>query len=141
MSNVNNYEYANNLEVFKKKVLDPQIERVAKATEVMNNPNHKWKDESEKEAAQAKYDSYKAWMQFYQAHYDMGVRLCTQHENLVNKMSKVYDAWYENISNDGRQEAEMMSSQADILHGLFVDIYAELKPLGLDMPMPKAMNL
>ena len=32
MSNVNNYEYANNLEVFKKKVLDPQIERVGKAT-------------------------------------------------------------------------------------------------------------
>jgi hypothetical protein len=142
MSNVNNYAFAKKIDNFKEKVLDPQIVRVAKAEQVMHDDKHVWASDDQKKAAQAQYDSYKAWLAFYQSHYDEGLKLCTQHEQLVNNLSKWYDCWYENISNNGKQETEMMNAQADMLQEIFVAIYTELKPLGLkDMKMPKGLNL
>jgi hypothetical protein len=65
-----------------------------------------------------------------------------QHEALVNSLSRWYDTWYANISNEGKQETELMSSQADMLNSIFTEIYNELKPLNLEgMKAPKAMNL
>lgn len=142
MSNVNNYSFANKLELFKKKILDPQIERVAKAEKIMHDPDYKWESEDKKKAGQTTYDNYKAWLVFYQTHYDEGVKLCTQHENLVNHVSKWYDKWRDDISNEGRQEVELMQCQADWINEIFTEIYNELKPLGLDgVKPPQALNL
>ena len=130
MSNVNNYQFAKQLDNFKAKVLDPQAQRVRDAEIVMHDEKHEWKDDEQKKLAQNKYDSYKAWLKFYEVHYESGMELVKQHENLVNLMSKLYDSWFENISNDGKQETELMSSQADMLQEIFVAIYQELKQIG-----------
>jgi hypothetical protein len=142
MSNVNNYAFANKLQSFKEKILDTQIAKVAKAETIMNDPNYKWESEEKKKTAQAQHDSYKAWLLWYQTFYDEGLRLCTQHENLVNKMSKIYDRWYSDISNEGKQETEMMSMQADLLNELMGELYKELLPLNLPgMKPPQGLNL
>lgn len=141
MSNVNNYAFSNKLQLFKQKILEPQKEKVAKAEAIMHDPNYKWKDEEQKKTGQSQYDNYKAWLAVYQTHYDEGCKLCSQHEQLVDKLSKWYDQWYQNISNDGKQETEMMSIQADMLQEIFVEIWKELKPLGLDIKQPNGMNL
>jgi len=74
--------------------------------------------------------------------YKAGRNLVGQHENLVNKMSKIYDNWYNNISNDGKQEVEMMRSQADLLCELMGELYKELLPLQLEgMRPPHGLNL
>ena len=141
MSNVNDFAYANHLEVFRTKVLEPQIKKVEEAGVIMNDPNYKWGSEEQKKAGEARYASYKQWMQFYQTFYDEGVRLCVQHEGMVNKLSKWYGKWYSDVSNEGHQEAEMMSDQADFLNDIFSEMYQELKPLKLDIKPPKALNL
>ena len=57
-------------------------------------------------------------------------------------MSKVYDKWYSDISNDGKQEVELMSCQADWLCEVFGEIYKELLPLNLGgMKAPAALNM
>ena len=142
MSNVNNFVFANKLQSFKEKVLDPHIAKIEKASKIMHDTNYKWENEDSKNTAQARYESYKAWGLFYQTHYDEGIKLCTQHENLVNAMPKVYDSWYNNISNEGKMETELMSSQADMVNEMFGEIYKELQPLNLEgMKPPQAMNL
>ena len=142
MSNVNNYAFAKVLDNFKAKVLDPQIKRVKDAEQQMHDPNYHYENDEAKKAAQAVYDRYKAWVTLNQVHYDEGMKLVKQHEDLVTLMSKLYDSWYENISNDGVQETEIMSSQAFMLAEIFGAIYNELKPLKLEgMKPPKGMNL
>ena len=141
MSNVNNYAFANKLQSFKEKILDPQKEKVAKAEKIMHDPNYVWETEEKKKAGQAQYDNYKAWLAYYQSFYDEGSKLCLQHEHLVNLLSKWYDRWHSEVSNDGRQETEIMSMQADALNEIFSEIYQELKPLGLDIKAPAALNM
>lgn len=142
MSNVNDYAFSKKLDVFKAKILDPQIERVNKAQEILKDPNHIWRDDDQKKAGQSQYDNYKAWLAVYQTHYDEGMRLCAQHERLVDKLSKWYDKWYSDISNDGKQEIELMQCQADWINEIFSEIYNELKVLNLDgMKQPQALNL
>ena len=142
MSNVNNWQFAKNLDNFKAKVLDPQIERTRKAEEIIHDEKHIWASEEQKKIARAQYDSYKAWLTLFQVHYDEAMKLIQQHENLVNKMSKIYDSWYQNISNEGKQETELMSSQADILCELMGELYKELAPLNLPgMKQPSPLNM
>jgi hypothetical protein len=141
MSNANNYAFANHLEVFRTKVLEPQIKKVEEAGVIMNNSNYKWESDDQKKAGEARYASYKQWMQFYQTFYEAGLRLCTQHEGMVNKLAKWYGKWYDDVSNEGKQEVEMMSEQADFLNDIFSEMWQELKPLNLDLPMPQALNL
>lgn len=141
MSNLNQWQFAKHLDAFKAKVLDPQIKRTEDASKIMNDPNYQWKDETQKANAEKQYASYKAWVQFYQAFHDAGMELVKQHESLVNNMAKHYDKWYKDVSNEGRQETELMSEQADILNEIFAEIYTELKPLGLAIEPPAALNL
>jgi hypothetical protein len=142
MSNVNNYAMAKQMDQFKLKVLDPQIERTAKAEEIMKDEKHVWANEDQKKIARAQYDSYRAWLAFFQLHYDEGMKLVKQHETLVDKMSKMYDSWYQNISNEGKQETELMSSQADILCEIMGELYKELAPLNLPgMKQPSPLNM
>ena len=128
MSNVNDYKFAKMLDTFKLKVLDNQKKRVSEAEAIMHDPKHQWKDEEQKNLAGVKCEDYKKWLIFYQTFYDEGIELVRQHEGLVNKMSKIYDRWYSDISNDGKQEVEIMSSQAEMLANIFFEIYKELLP-------------
>ena len=142
MSNVNNYKFANLLELFKKKMIDTQAKKVEEAQKIMDDPTYKWDNATQKASGEARLKSYKDWLQFYQEFYDQGVELTKQHEGLVNTMSKVYDKWWNDISNEGKQEAEMISMQADMLNEIFSEIYKELKPLNMEnMKPPQAMNL
>jgi hypothetical protein len=142
MSNVNDYIFSKKLDQFKQKILDTQIEKVEKASKIMHDPDYKWDSEDKKKLGQAQYDAYKAWLLWYQTFYDEGSKLVNQHEALVNKLSKWYDTWYRDISNDGRQEPEMMSMQADMLNEIFGEIYKELLPLNLPgMKPPQGLNM
>jgi len=141
MSNVNDYAFANKLQVFKQKILDPQKEKVAKAEAIMHDDTYKWESEDKKKAGQAQYDAYKAWLAVYQTHYDEGMKLCAQHERLVNNLAKLYAKWYSDISNEGRQEVELMSIQADWINEIFTEIYKELQPLKLDIKPPQPLNM
>ncbi len=141
MSNVNDYNFAKHLDQFKAKVLDPQIKRTEDASKIMNDPKYPWKDEEQKANAEKQYANYKQWVQFYQSFYEAGMELVKQHETLVDKTCKWYDRWYKDVSNEGRQEVEMMSEQSDILQEIFCEMFAELKPLNLELPHPKALNL
>jgi hypothetical protein len=142
MSNVNNYKFARQMDQFNMKVLIPQKEKISKAETIMHDTKHQWKDEAQKVTAGHQLDTYKAWLLFYQKHYDEGMELVKQHENIVNLLSKWYDTWYQNISNEGKQETELMSSQADMLAELMGEIYKELAPLRLEgMKPPNGMNL
>jgi len=142
MSNVNNYRFSETLKVFESKVLIPQRKKVADAQVIMDNPNYAWKDGAQKKAGEEQLRVYKIWLDFYETFLLEGNALCLQHESLVNKMSKVYDKWYSDISNEGKQEVELMSCQADWLNEIFTELFNELKPLGLEgMRPPKGMNL
>ncbi len=141
MSNVNNYAFANKLEQWKQKVLDPQETKVKEAKVIMEDKSYPWRDDEQRKVANAKLIIMSQWLQFYQDFYFEALKLVEQHETLVNNLSKWYDIWYANISNDGKQEAEMMNAQADMLAAIFGDIYKELLPLKLDIKPPKALNI
>jgi hypothetical protein len=142
MSNVNNYRFSEVLKTFELKVVIPQRTKVENATKIMNDPNHAWRDDAQKEAGAGQLKLYKIWLDFYETFLKEGNDICYQHENLVNKMSKIYDNWYNNISNEGRMETELMSSQAEMLTELFGEIYKELAPLNLEgMKPPQGLNL
>jgi hypothetical protein len=140
MSNVNNYAFAKHLDQFKIKLIDQQAKKIEEAKKAIDDPLHQWK-EGQFAIAEKQLKNYEAWLAFYNEFYDQGVKLCAQHETIVDHLSRWYDSWYANVSNEGKQEAEMMSSQADLLQEIFVDIYKELQPLNLDMKAPKALNL
>ena len=142
MSNVNNYKFANLLQLFQTKVIDPQIKRVEEAQAIMDDSTYQWKDKAQKESGEARLKSYKDWLAFYQEFHRQGMELVKQHEGLTNNLSKWYDKWREDVSNEGKQEVEIMSSQADFLNEIFSEIYRELLPLKLEgMKAPAPLNL
>ena len=142
MSNVNNWAFAKQLDQFKLSVIDPQKKRVDDASKIIHDQNYQWKDDDTRKIALAKYDNMKQWLAYYESFHEEGMKLVTQHEALVNKMSKIYDSWYDNISDNGFQGKELMSEQAEILSGLMEELYKELLPLGLpNIKPPAAMNL
>jgi hypothetical protein len=138
---LNNWEFASQLDQFKDKVLDPQVKKVDEAWKIMSDIHYPWKDDKQKNRGQAQLDNYKAWLDFYQKFHEAGTKLVSQHEAFTNSLSKWYDRWYDNISNNGKQETEMMEMQADMLNEIFVEIYKALKPLNLDIKPPNGLNL
>ncbi|MBK5202175.1 MAG: hypothetical protein JJE45_00435 [Prolixibacteraceae bacterium] len=141
MSNVNNYNFAKELDQFKLRILDPQIKRVDDAQKIMDDPLHQW-EVGQFALAETKLKNFKDWLKFYKEFHEQGMVLVHQHEQLVNTMSKVYDKWYSDISNDGKQETEMMSMQADMLVEIFGEIFKELLPLNLPgMKPPQGLNI
>lgn len=141
MSNINDFLFAKHLDQFKIKVLDPQAKRVDDARKIMENPDYKWDNDDQKNRGAARYMTYKAWLQFYQAFYDAGMQLVLQHEAITNKMAKWYGRWYDEVSNEGKMETEIMSMQADAMNEIFSEMWKELKPLNLDIKPPQALNL
>ena len=138
---INNYAFAKSIDQFKIKVLDPQQKKLDEAFKIITDLQYPWKDADHKKRGQIQFESYKAWLDFYKAHYEEGRKLVNQHERLVDALSKWYDNWYSNISNEGRQESQIMEIQADMLQEIFVEIYKVLEPLNLDIKQPKALNL
>jgi hypothetical protein len=139
---VNNYEFAKILDSFKRDVLDPLEIEEGKAFKIISDLNYKWASDEQRKLANAKFDKMAARNAFYKKMYKAGMDLTLQHEKLVNSLCRWYDVWYNDISNNGKQEAEMMEMQADMLQGIFVEIYQALQPLELvDLKQPNAMNL
>jgi len=141
MSNLNNYAFANILNDFKKRYLDIQKGKVEKAMRIMDDPNYQWKDEAQKVAGKKQLEIYKVILADYETFYNEGNRLCVEHENLTNILCKLYDRWYNEVSNNGKQEKEMLSYQSDVLNEIFSELYKELKVLNLDIKPPAALNL
>lgn len=141
MSNINDYDFAKKLDIFKTRVLDPQAKRTEEARVIMHDPTYNWPSEEARKTAASKYDNFKAWLAYYQEFYDAGLKLSVQHEKIVNSLCKWYGRWYDEVSNDGKQETELMSMQADALNEIFSEIWKEIQPLGLNINPPKALNL
>jgi len=139
---VNNYEFAKLLDEFKQAELDYLEKEIEKAEKIVSDILYPWKDEETRKVGVAKFDKMVSRFAFLQRFYKEGLEFATQHEDLVNKLCKWYDTWRTDISNDGKQEAEMMEMQADMLHGIFEEIYEVIKPLGLDeIKPPNGLNL
>lgn len=138
---VNNYEFAKILDRFKREVLDPLDTEEDKAFKIISDLNYKWASDDQRKLANAKFDKLSARNAFYKKMYKAGMDLTLEHESLVNNLCKWYDKWYSDISNNGKQETEMMEMQADMLNEIFSEIYKALQPLGLDLKQPNAMNL
>ena len=142
MQNVNDYAFAKQLDLYKAKEIDVLKKNTEDAAKIIGDPNYPWKTPEAKEAGMTRFAQMKSRLAILEKFHEEGMTLVKQHEALVNTMSKVYDNWYQNISNEGKQETELMSSQADILCELMGDIYKELLPLNLPgMKPPKGMNL
>ena len=142
MSNVNNWQFAKQLDTFKTKVIDPQSKKVDEAEKIMSDDKYQWASEEAKKTAQAKYDYLRAWLQYYLVFYKEGLALITQHENIVNNIAKWYAKWYNDVSNEGRQETEIMGSQADMIQEIFSEMFKEIQSLKLEgVTAPKALNL
>jgi cell division septum initiation protein DivIVA len=142
MSNVNNYKFASQLDLYKSKEVDALAKNVEDARVIMADTTRVWATPEGKEASVARLEQMKQRLARLQAFHAEGMELVKQHEALVNNLSKWYDLWWQNISNEGKQETEIMGSQADMLNSIFTEIYNELKPLSLEeMKMPKILNL
>jgi hypothetical protein len=141
MSNVNNYKFASQLDLYKSKEIDALAKNVEDAKAIMADTKRVWDSATQKESAQARLDQMKERLARLQYFHAEGMELVKQHEALVNSLSRWYDLWWQNISNEGKQETELMSSQADMLQQIFVEIWKELKPLNLDIKQPNGMNL
>ena len=142
MSNLNNYKFARELDQYKAKEIDVLAKNVADAANIMADTARVWETPEKKQAAQARYAQMLSRLTALQNFHAEGMELVKQHEALTNKMSKIYDSWYKNISNEGKMEVELMSSQADLLNELMGELYKELQPLNLpDMKPPTGMNL
>jgi hypothetical protein len=141
MSNVNNYKFASQLDLYKSKEVDALAKNVEDAKAIMADTKRVWDSATQKESAQARLDQMKERLARLLNFHAEGMELVKQHEALVNSLSRWYDLWWQNISNEGKQETELMSSQADMLQQIFVEIWKELKPLNLDIKQPNGMNL
>jgi vacuolar-type H+-ATPase subunit H len=133
---VNNYEFAKILDEFEQKEVLFLSHKVDEAFVIMNDPNYKWKDEEQKLAAQARYDAMEHRYKFLREVHTKGMKLVKQHEGIIDRLSGLYQMWYNQISNNGKQEAEMMLEEAKILGEIFEQIYLILEPLKLNFKPP-----
>ena len=141
MSNVNNYDFIEALDRFHTSIMLPHKAKIEQAQRIMSNPSYPWKDELQKKTGQAQLDNYIIWDKLYDNLYQKGKILVQQHEGLTNLVARWYNKWREDVSNEGRQETEIMGSQAEMLHGIFEEMFKELQNLKLDIKPPKPMNL
>ena len=133
----NNYEAVNEIALFRKRYIDPLRERVGNGRKVMNNPDHKWKDEKEKKAFKERFDQMQIRINDYDVLYDKVLKLAREHEGLVDLLAQLYVRWHTDVSFQGEQQKEMMSGQAEVLQSIFVMLFEVLDPLCLQLPKPK----
>lgn len=138
---VDNYNFAKILDQFKRDVLDPLDTEEDKAFKIISDLNYKWASDDQRKLANAKFDKLSARNAFYKKMYKAGMDLTLEHERLVNALCRWYGKWREDISNEGVQESEMMSAQADFLNEIFSEMYKAIEPLNLDIKKPAALNL
>lgn len=138
---VDNYNFAKILDQFKRDVLDPLDIEEDKAFKIVSDIHFRWTGDEQKKLAEAKFEKIKARNAFYKKMYKAGMDLTLEHERLVNALCRWYGKWREDISNEGVQESEMMSAQADFLNEIFSEMYRAIEPLNLDIKKPAALNL
>jgi len=138
---VNDYSFAKILDQFKRDVLDPLEIEEDKAFKIVTDVHYKWASDEQKKLGEAKFEKIKLRNAFYKKMHRAGMDLTLEHERLTNSLCKWYSEWYDNISNNGKQEAEMMEMQADFLNEIFSEMYKAIEPLNLDIKKPAALNL
>ena len=141
MSNVNNWAFAKQLDWFKVNEIDRLQNQIDEAKKILDDTTYKWRDAEQRKSADIRFSQMTKRLEGLTKFHQEGMTLVKQHESLVNQLSKWYDIWYKNISNDGKQETEIMSTQADMLQQIFEEIYKELLPLKLDIKPPSPLNL
>ena len=141
MSNVNNWAFAKQLDWYKANEIDRLQNQIDEAKKILDDTTYKWRDAEQRKSADIRFSQMTKRLEGLTKFHQEGMTLVKQHESLVNQLSKWYDIWYKNISNDGKQETEIMSTQADMLQQIFEEIYKELLPLKLDIKPPSPLNL
>ena len=141
MSNVNNWAFAKQLDWYKANEIDRLQNQIDEAKKILDDTTYKWRDAEQRKSADIRFAQMTKRLEGLTKFHQEGMTLVKQHETLVNQLSKWYDIWYKNISNDGKQETEIMSTQADMLQQIFEEIYKELLPLKLDIKPPSPLNL
>jgi len=125
------------MDQFKEKHIDPLDKRIQEARAIFKDTNKKWK-EGELQKMKKKYEEIQDSYTYLLTLHSYIYRLIRQHEGLVSKLCDLYATWYLDISNDGKQSTEMMQTQADILQGIFTDLYNLLEPIiKNDLKAPK----
>lgn len=135
----NNWEFAKALDVFKAKMIDPQQKRVDDAWAILEDDKYPWTSEEQKKTGEKKFDQYRAWLAYYIEVHKQGMELVKQHEQLTDLVALVYMRWYDKISDNGQQPAEMMNMQAQMLQEIFREIYNVLEPLNIGIKPPTAL--
>lgn len=132
----NNYKAANSLQQFKDKYVAPLNSQIVSAKAIMDDSARIWKD-GQKERARDKLNVLEAKNIDFHTMYNDMYELISQHEALTYEISNMYAAWYNKVSNKGKQPQEMMESQAEALLDIFKKMYDVLQPLKLDIKAPK----
>lgn len=138
---LDNYQYAKILDEFRDKIIAPLEKQITEANGILSDPERQWDTEEQRQAAFGRKSQLENRFQYLDGFYRRTMEFVKSYEALTDLLALWYKTWYENISYRGRQEQEMMSSQADQLHGIFEQLYFLLEPLKLDLPAPQALNL
>jgi hypothetical protein len=136
---VNNWKAAEELQRFKVRYLDPVKASLAKAEEVFQDPEYKWK-KGEKDRAKVKKAKLDTENIDYHRLYNAVMELIACHERQTDMLTEIYSKWYHNVSSEGKQPAEMMEMQAAILQEFFQRIYEAVEPLNLTLLPPQRME-
>lgn len=137
---VNNWKAASELESFKQKYLDPLNKRVVEARAILDSPEQKWKGD-QKARAKNKYQMLDTQNIDFHRLYNAVMELIQQHEKQTDLIVQIYQDWYNNISVQGSQPAEMMNAQAAMLQGMLYRIYEAIEPLNLDFKPPNKIEV
>lgn len=137
----NNYEFAGILDEFLEKEVQAQEKRNKEAFAILTDIHRKWDSTEQREAAEAKYKAMEKRLQLLTRVYDAGRKMAKDHENLTDKTASWYAKWYNTVSNEGRQETELMEAQANVLNEIFLEMYREIADLELNLKPPAALNL
>jgi hypothetical protein len=125
---INNYEVARELDSFNLLYIISISNRITEANKVLMDKNRVWKNNSLNEAKMALNEMESKLINFKRL-YNAFYKLMHQHEKLTSRLFDIYNNWYTNVAYEGKQPVEMMGSQADVLQGIFSEIYNFIEPI------------
>ena len=136
ISYCDNWQCANEAEVFKQAILVPLQNRIEKANKIIRDPNYKWSSPGTKDGAIKQLKLLKDQEATLSIFYASVMDLIQKHENAINEVSEWYAMWRSKVSYNGKQMPEMMESQAEMLQDIFIRMYKVLKELDLEIKKP-----
>lgn len=110
------------LEIWMKKYDQPHSDHTAKAFAILNDPNHPWKDDAQKDLAIQKYQKLETEDIDNAILINSMHELIQKHNEMVAVLKRLYLTWSIQVAYEGVQQKEMMQGQADILQGIFDEI-------------------